>query len=86
MTPDRKKIYDFVTKNPNVTVNQVVDATGLSRSLCYKYLSTDHFIGTKVKTELSQHMIFSVNNREMIANTDIPRHHYIHEAFWGVGV
>ena len=85
MSPDRKRIYDFVEKNPNVTVNQVIDAIGLSRSLCYKFLVTEHFIANKVRNRMGGIvMIFSINDNKVIANQNIPIHHELHRAFWGV--
>ena len=83
MTEDRKRIYEFIEENPNSSITEVVNALGLTRSQCYKYLSTDHFIGTNVKTSLTQYKIFRLNDRQVVANHNLPRHHEIHQAFWG---
>jgi hypothetical protein len=84
MSPDRKKIYAFVENNPNITVNDVVKATKLSRSLCYKFLSTEHFSSQLIKNENGQCMYFKINENRVIANGELPRHHELHRAFWGV--
>ena len=84
MTEDRKRIYAFIEKNPNSSITEVVEALGLTRSQCYKYLRTDHFIGTNVKTSLTQYKIFRLNDRQVVANHNVPRHHEIHQAFWGM--
>lgn len=82
MTPEQKKIYKFVAENPNSKVMDVVKATKLSKSLCYKFLSKDHFIKTKIINKDGQYMTYVVNDMQVIANHLIPRHHYIHQAFW----
>lgn len=83
MSPDRKKIYEFLEKNPNITVNDVVKATKLSRSLIYKFLSTDHFSKKLIKNENGQCMYFKINENKVVLNGNLPRHHEIHQAFWG---
>ena len=84
MTEDRKRIYAFIERNPDSSITEVVEALGLTRSQCYKYLRTDHFIGTNVKTSLTQYKIFRLNDRQVVANHNVPRHHEIHQAFWGM--
>jgi ACT domain-containing protein len=84
MTEDRKRIYAFIEENPNSSITEVVNALGLTRSQCYKYLSTDHFIASNVKTSLTQYKIFRLNDRQVVANHNVPRHHEIHQAFWGM--
>lgn len=84
MTEDRKRIYEFIEENPNSSITEVVNALGLTRSQCYKYLSTDHFISSNVKTSLTQYKIFRLNDRQVVANHNVPRHHELHQAFWGM--
>ena len=84
MTPERKRIYNYIKDNPNSSVMQVAEALGLSKSQCYKFLRTDSFISTKVKNHLTQYMTYRLNNRQVIADSNVPRHHEIHQAFWGM--
>lgn len=84
MTPEQKKIYLFITENPNSKVIDVVMATKLSKSLCYKFLNKDHFIKTKVVSKQGQYTTYVVNDMQVISNYLIPRHHYIHQAFWRI--
>lgn len=84
MTEDRKRIYEFIEENPNSSITEVVNALGLTRSQCYKYLSTDHFIGSTVKTPLGHFNTYKLNDRQVVANHNVPRHHELHQAFWGM--
>lgn len=82
MTEDRKRIYEFIEKNPNSSINDVVDALGLTKSQCYKYLRTDHFLGTIVRAPSTRYTVFRLNDRQVVANHNVPRHHELHQAFW----
>jgi hypothetical protein len=82
MTEDRKRIYAFIERNPGSSISEVVSALGLTRSQCYKYLRTDHFIGTPVKTSITEYKVYRLNDHQVVADYNVPRHHEIHRAFW----
>jgi len=84
MTPEQKKIYKFVAENPNSKVMDVVKATKLSKSLCYKFLSSEHFLKTKSIDKTGQSMTYTINDERVVSRPDLPNHHYIHQAFWRV--
>jgi hypothetical protein len=82
MTPEQKKIYLFITENPNSKVIDVVMATKLSKSLCYKFLSSPHFLKTKNINKNGKSMTYTINDERVVSMPDLPNHHYIHQAFW----
>ena len=83
MTPERKQIYKFIEQNPDSTIKEVVEALKLSQSQCYKFLRSDIFLKTKVNLPHTRYYIFRINNRQVVANHNVPRHHELHQAFWG---
>ena len=84
MTPDQYKIYKYVQENPNSKIDDVIAATGLSRSLTYKILRTHLFVKTKIKSDGFNFMVYVVNDNKAIAQYQTPKHHEIHQAFWGM--
>lgn len=83
MTLQQIKIYNYVKENPNSRVDDVIKYTKFSRSFVYKFLSTKHFCKLQTKENNIHFMAYIINDTKVIANHQTPKHHEIHQAFWG---
>lgn len=86
MTLDQYKIYKYVQENPNSKIDDVIAATKLSRSLVYKILNTPLFAKTKVRIDKFNFMVYVINDSKVVAQYQTPKHHEIHQAFWGLSL
>lgn len=84
MTDDQVKIYNYVRDNPNTRIDDVIAATKLNRSFVYKFLSSDNFEKKKLREKHYQYMVYSTKEIKISPKFEVPKHHEIHKAFWGI--
>ena len=84
MTPDQFKVYTYVKKNPNSQIKDVIKNTEFSEEFVTKFLNTNYFYRTTIKKDDVEFIYYMIKDKNVIAQHQIPKHHELHKAFWGV--